>query len=83
MREAQLQHVFHELVRDFTVIQEVAIGVAPPGSKMDLIDRQGCMQPLGPSAVLHPSLIVPLIGIGNRDHRSSAGALLKVLRVGI
>ena len=82
VREAELRHVVPERVRQLAVVEEAVVLLrhAPPGARVQLIDRPGRAQCVGVCAAPQPLGVLPLIG-ELPHHRGGAGRQLGAERV--
>ena len=60
MGESGLQQVPGELMRDLAVIEDVAV-LAPPGTHVQLVDRDRRIEPVARAAPCHPARVAPLV----------------------
>ncbi len=85
MGEAHFGDIGNQQIGDGVIIEDLVLAAAPPGSQVDLVDRDrgGAVLPRGP--VRHPVLVVPGIIRQAADDRGRAGRLFmqEAHRVGL
>ena len=74
MSEPRVEHVLCKLMRKFAITEESPI-LAPPGSGMDLVDRDGRIETIAGGTVLHPVGVAPVVVERPRTRRGCRRAL--------
>ena len=83
MGVAEIGDIGDELVRHRPEIQEAAVGPAPPGPGVDLVDAHGLMHPVPFGPVREPIPVLPFEGAWRDDARGGVRAHGHRLAVGI
>ncbi|MNH31175.1 hypothetical protein D3C79_915130 [compost metagenome] len=77
MGKAQLQDIRHQALGQFAPVVKtrhfaVVVQLALPGASVQLVDRQRRMGGLALATLLHPVLVLPVVGQGTCDPRGGA-----------
>ncbi len=72
VREAQINHVRHQLVGDFGVTEKPAVRRPAPGTEMQLVDADRLAVPVAGGAAFEPGPIAPGV-LAGRHHATGRG----------